>query len=101
MRDFNTLSQKEILALAISLEEEDERIYADFGEKLRDNFSATAKIFDEMRLEDAWPRGVLPALERWLGTEEGSAFTVRRDLERYGMSCHPRGFLQRIAEART
>ena len=55
---------------------------------------------DEMRLDDAWPRGVLPALERWLGTEEGSAFTVRRDLERYGMSCHPRGFLQRVAEAR-
>jgi cephalosporin hydroxylase len=56
---------------------------------------------DEMRLDDTWPRGVLPALERWLGTEEGSAFTVRRDLERYGMSCHPRGFLQRVAEAPT
>ena len=29
MRDFNSFSEKEILALAISLEEEDERIYAD------------------------------------------------------------------------
>ena len=52
MRDFNTLSQKEILALAISLEEEDERIYSDFGENLRQNFPGTAQIFEEMRLEE-------------------------------------------------
>ena len=38
MRDFDSLSQKEILALAISLEEEDERIYADFSESMRENF---------------------------------------------------------------
>jgi cephalosporin hydroxylase len=55
---------------------------------------------EEMRLADDWPRGVLPALERWLGTEEGSPFKVRRDLECYGISCHPRGFLQRTAAAR-
>jgi cephalosporin hydroxylase len=55
---------------------------------------------DEMRLNDGWPRGVLPALERWLATPEGAEFAVRRDLERYGLSCHPRGFLQRIALAR-
>jgi len=52
VRDFNTLSQKEILALAISLEEEDERIYSDFGENLRQNFPGTAQIFEEMRLEE-------------------------------------------------
>ena len=52
MRDFHSLSQKEILALAISLEEEDERIYADFAESLRENFPGTAKVFDEMRLEE-------------------------------------------------
>jgi cephalosporin hydroxylase len=51
---------------------------------------------EEMRLDASWPRGVLPALERWLATPEGAAFAVRRDLERYGLSCHPRGFLQRI-----
>lgn len=50
---------------------------------------------EEMRLADSWPRGVLPALEAWLATPEGSEFTVRRDLERYGLSCHPMGFLQR------
>jgi len=32
MRDFDSLSQKEILALAVSLEDEDERIYSDFSE---------------------------------------------------------------------
>jgi erythrin-vacuolar iron transport family protein len=52
LRDFNSLSQKEILALAISLEEEDERIYADFGESLRENFPGTAQVFGEMRQEE-------------------------------------------------
>ena len=50
---------------------------------------------DEMRLSGDWPRGVLPALTQWLGTAQGSAFAVRRDLECYGLSCHPHGFLQR------
>jgi rubrerythrin len=31
MKTFSTLSEREILALAISLEEEDERVYADFA----------------------------------------------------------------------
>lgn len=52
MRDFNSLSEREILALAISLEEEDERIYADFGENLRQNFPGTAQVFDGMRKEE-------------------------------------------------
>ena len=52
VRDFNSLSQKEILALAISLEEEDERIYSDFGENLRENFPGTAQVFEEMRQEE-------------------------------------------------
>jgi cephalosporin hydroxylase len=52
---------------------------------------------NEMRLSDDWPRGVLPAIRNWLGTAQGSRFSVRRDLERYGLSCHPGGFLQRTA----
>src|SRR5712672_4530504 len=56
MRDFNSLSQKEILALAISLEEEDERIYADFSESLRENFPSTAQVFQEMRHEESGHR---------------------------------------------
>jgi cephalosporin hydroxylase len=50
---------------------------------------------EPMRIDPAWPRGVLPAIEAWLQTKEGSAFTVRRDLERYIVTSHPRGFLQR------
>jgi rubrerythrin len=46
------LSQKEIIALAISLEEEDERIYSDFGESLRGNFPGTAQVFQQMRQEE-------------------------------------------------
>jgi cephalosporin hydroxylase len=41
------------------------------------------------------PRGVLSALGDWLATPQGAQFTVRRDLELYGVSAHPRGFLQR------
>jgi cephalosporin hydroxylase len=52
---------------------------------------------EEMRVSEDWPRGVLPALETWLASPEGANFTVRRDLECYGLSCHPRGFLQRTA----
>ena len=51
---------------------------------------------DEMRLSPDWPRGVLPALHDWLGTTAGERFRVRRDLELYGISCHPEGFLQRL-----
>jgi cephalosporin hydroxylase len=49
---------------------------------------------DDMRL-DGWPRGVLPAVREWLGTTSGSDFVQRRDLELYGTTCHPGGFLQR------
>src|ERR1700724_4072058 len=52
MRDFHSLSQKEILALAVSLEEEDERIYSDFSESLRENVPGTARVFEEMRQEE-------------------------------------------------
>jgi hypothetical protein len=44
MKNFNTLSEREILALAISLEEEDERVYADFAEGLKQDFPASAGI---------------------------------------------------------
>jgi cephalosporin hydroxylase len=50
---------------------------------------------DELRPAADWPRGVIPAIEEWLATEEGRGFTLRRDLELYGVTCHPHGFLQR------
>lgn len=56
MRDFNSLSEREVLALAISLEEEDERIYADYVERLRENFPASAKVFEGMQQEESGHR---------------------------------------------
>src|ERR1700693_1107622 len=53
MQNFDSLSEREILALAISLEEEDERIYADFAEGLRQDFPASAAVFDGMRTEES------------------------------------------------
>jgi erythrin-vacuolar iron transport family protein len=51
-RKFKDLSEREILALAISLEEEDGRVYADFVDGLRETYPATAKLFDDMREEE-------------------------------------------------
>ena len=56
MKNFNELSEREILALAISLEEEDERVYADFSEGLRQEFPASATVFDSMRNEESGHR---------------------------------------------
>jgi rubrerythrin len=56
MRDFKSLTERDILALAISLEEEDERVYADFSETFRQNFPASAAVFDGMRLEESGHR---------------------------------------------
>src|SRR5579884_1829514 len=56
MRDFKSLTEREILALAITLEEEDERVYADFTEKFRQNFPASAEVFEGMRLEESGHR---------------------------------------------
>jgi rubrerythrin len=64
MRSFDSLSEREVLALAISLEEEDERIYADFAEGLSDDFPATAAIFSGMREEESGHRRRLIELSR-------------------------------------
>ena len=64
MRSFKSLTEQEILALAIALEEEDARIYSDFAEGLRQNYPATAKILDEMREEEDGHRHRLIELHR-------------------------------------
>jgi len=56
---FKNLTEREILALAISLEEEDARIYADIADGLRAEYPATASIFDEMRAEEETHRARL------------------------------------------
>src|SRR5229473_3352877 len=56
MRDFDSLTEREILALAIQLEEEDARVYADFAEGLRETYPASAAVFQGMREEEVGHR---------------------------------------------
>jgi len=51
-KNFKDLSEAEILALAISNEETDGRIYADFAARLHDTYPATAEIFKDMEAEE-------------------------------------------------
>ncbi|MEL7256655.1 MAG: iron exporter MbfA [Pseudomonadota bacterium] len=51
-RRFSDLTEQEVLALAISSEEDDARIYRSYAEMLRDDFPDTAKVFDGMAKEE-------------------------------------------------
>lgn len=61
-RDFSSLSEAEILALAISSEEDDSRIYKAYADGLRDDFPASAAVFDAMAEEENGHRQQLIAL---------------------------------------
>ncbi|HVO99679.1 MAG TPA: ferritin family protein [Bryobacteraceae bacterium] len=61
---FKDLTEREILALAISSEEEDARIYGDFADGLRAEYPATAKLFEEMQREESVHRQSLFELYR-------------------------------------
>jgi len=63
-RNFKDLTEREILALAISLEEEDGRVYGDFADGLRETYPATARLFDEMGAEESGHRASLIATYR-------------------------------------
>ena len=64
MKRFAELTQQEILALAITNEEEDSRIYRGFAEGLRTQYPASAKIFEEMAEEEVRHRSMLFDLYR-------------------------------------
>ena len=64
MRTFSSLSERELLALAIALEEEDARIFGDFAEGLQTEFPATAATVDQMRAEEDGHRRRLIELYR-------------------------------------
>lgn len=64
MPTLNELSAREILALAITSEEEDSRIYDTFAEQCRENFPASEKFFTEMAAEEREHRDSLYALYR-------------------------------------
>jgi len=62
MRRFSELDEREILALAISLEEEHGRIYTEYAEGLKENYPASARIFTRMGEEENEHRRWLIAL---------------------------------------
>src|SRR5688572_17447768 len=52
LKQFSELSEREILALAISLEEQHARIYRDYADGLAESYPASAKIFLGMAEEE-------------------------------------------------
>jgi len=63
-KKFKELTEREIVALAISSEEEDGRIYGEFADALREGYPSTAQMFEEMRQEEAGHRDRLIAMFR-------------------------------------
>ena len=84
-RDFKSLSEQEILALAISSEEDDARIYLAYADFLRENYPDTAAIFEEMAAEEDGHRQRLIDLYRKRFGER--ILLIRRD--------HVRGYYER------
>lgn len=84
-RSFDSLSEQEILALAVSSEEDDARIYRAYADGLRDEYPQSARVFDEMALEEDRHRQALIDLHR---TRFGERIPlIRRE--------HVRGYFER------
>ncbi len=64
MKRFADLSEQEILALAISNEDEDNRIYRSFADALRGSYADTAEMYDKMAQEEIGHRDMLLDLHR-------------------------------------
>src|SRR5207249_4459167 len=83
---FRDLNEAQILALAITAEEEDAHIYRDFAETLRADFPATAELFTRMAFEEDGHRHRLIELYRQrfgehiplLRRQDVKGFVVRR-----------------------
>lgn len=67
-RRFSDLSEQEILALAISNEEDDARIYRQYAQRLQKDYPSSAKVFEEMAVEeDGHRRRLIEAHQRRFG----------------------------------
>jgi rubrerythrin len=86
-RDFSSLSEQEILALAISSEEDDGRIYSAYADGLREDFPQSAKVFDEMAEEEAHHRDALIDMHRRRFGEKIPL--IRREHVRGYYECRP------------
>ena len=64
MKSFADLNEQEILALAISNEDEDSRIYRSFAAVLRHSYPDTAEMYDKMAQEEIGHRDMLLDLHR-------------------------------------
>ncbi len=64
MKSFSDLNEQGVLALAISNEDEDNRIYRSFADGLRSSFPDTAAIYDTMAEEEIGHRDMLLELHR-------------------------------------
>ncbi|MFO1104464.1 MAG: ferritin family protein [Amaricoccus sp.] len=63
-RDFDSLSEQEVLALAIASEEEDARIYRAYADGLAEAYPASAAVFTAMAAEEDGHRHRLIALHQ-------------------------------------
>ncbi len=63
-RRFSDLSEQEVLALAISSEEDDARIYRSYAERLRADFPASSDFFEDMAKEEDLHRQRLITLHK-------------------------------------
>lgn len=84
-RDFASLSEKEILSLAVAAEEEDGRIYAAYADRVRENYPASAKVFEGMAQEEDEHRRRL--LDLYIEKFGDKLIPIRRE--------HVRGFFTR------
>jgi len=64
LKRFADLNEQEILALAITNEDEDSRIYRSFADRLRSAYPETAEMYDKMALEEINHRDMLLDLHR-------------------------------------
>jgi rubrerythrin len=84
-REFASLDEREILALAVAAEEEDGRIYAELASRLAPTYPGSAAIFEGMAAEeDDHRRRLLDLYEQKFGPR---LVPIRRE--------HVRGFIQR------
>ena len=52
MKNFSNLTEQELLALAIALEEEDSRTYSDLADAMRESYPGTSRMFAAMAAEE-------------------------------------------------
>ena len=64
VRAFSSLSEQEMLALAISLEEEDHRVFVEYAHAIGEHYPATAKVFLEIAEQESENRRRLIELYR-------------------------------------